>query len=301
MIVDWHVHLFPTREVGRAVLEDVRRSYGAPYYSLGTPEEYLTDMARAGIDVGVMQSFAPDRQLKNNNFWTVAITRPKKSGPAAYPMLVPFVSVSPTLKGKTPVQELEHKLAWGMQGVKIHPIAQGFAPDDRRMWPVYEWLVEHDLPLTAHSGVNIVPDEKTDLARPNRWLPVLEAFPGLRLVLAHMGGGFWNEALEITRRYPQVLLDTAIALCGHKTSDLTWLDDTQAVEMIRAVGAERVLFGSDYPWVDPAGDVERIRSLALTTEEKRLILGQNAARVLGRGLRPTNAPVARGRSDGNVA
>lgn len=294
MIVDWHVHLFPTRDVGRAVLEDVRRSYGAPYHSLGTPDEYLVDMGRAGIDFGVIQSFAPDRQLKNNNFWTVAITRPKKSGPAAYPMLVPFVSVSPTMKGKTPVQELDHKLAWGMQGVKIHPIAQGFAPDDRRMWPVYEWLVEHNLPLTAHSGVNIVADEKTDMARPRRWLPVLEAFPGLRLVLAHMGGGFWKEALEIARRHPQVMLDTAIALCSQKTSDLTWLDDAQAVEMIRAVGAERVLFGSDYPWVDPAGDVERIRSLPLTLEEKRLILGENLA------LRPMISQAAPVRSDGDV-
>jgi predicted TIM-barrel fold metal-dependent hydrolase len=281
MIIDAHVHLFPNQEVGRSVLEPFRQTYGAPYHSLGTPQEYLADMRRAGIDYGVMVSFAPDPQLKNMNFWTVAITRPKRSGPAAYPMLIPFISVSPTMKGKTPVQELEHKLSWGMRGVKIHPIAQGFPPDDRRMWPVYEWLVQHDLPILAHSGINVRPDEHTDLARPRRWLPVLEAFPTLRLILAHMGGGFWDESMQIARQHPQVFFDTAIAVCHWKTGERTWLDDAAAVDLIRAIGPQRVLFGSDYPWVDPAGDVARIRALALTERVKQGILGGNAARMLG--------------------
>ncbi|MEW6172272.1 MAG: amidohydrolase family protein [Bacillota bacterium] len=279
MIVDAHLHLFPDKEVGKQIVEDFQRRYGVPYHSFGTPEEYLADMKRAGIDYGVILSFAPDNQLKNMNFWTVAITKPKKTKPAAYPMLVPFVSVSPTMKGKKPVEELEHKFKWGMKGLKIHPIAQGFPPDDRRMWPVYRWLVERDIPVAAHSGMNVVEDEQTDLARPRRWLAVLEDFPELRLILAHMGGGFWDEALEIAGKYPQVMFDTAIALCHRKTGR-NWLDDNEAVEMIHTIGAHRVMFGSDYPWIDPGGDVERIRGLALTDDEKQMILGLNAARLL---------------------
>lgn len=71
-----------------------------------------------------------------------------------------------------------------------------------------------------------------------------------------------------------------IALCHYRTGK-SWLDDNQAVEMIRTIGADRVLFGTDYPWVDPMGDIERIRSLNLTEEERRKILGENAARLLG--------------------
>ncbi|MBU0493780.1 MAG: amidohydrolase family protein [Chloroflexi bacterium] len=280
MIVDMHVHLFPTQEVGKQIVTEIQETYGAGYHSYGTPDEYLADMARAGIDYGVMVSFAPDHQLKNTNFWTTAITRPKKSGPAAYPMLIPFVSVSPTMKGRTPVEELEFRLKWGMRGVKIHPIAQGFAPDDERMWPVYQWLVARNLPILTHSGINVVENEQTDLARPRRWLPALKDFPSLRLILAHMGGGFWDEAIDIVRTYPQVMLDTAIALTAVELRNKNWLDDTGAVEMIRAVGADHVLFGSDYPWIDPAGDVARIRSLPLTDGEIRLILGENAARIL---------------------
>jgi len=281
VIIDTHVHLFPTREVGEMVVKQFQQTYGAGYYSFGTPDEYLADMKRAGIDYGVMVSFAPDPQLKNTNFWTVAITRPGKNRPAKYPMLIPFISVSPTMKGKTPIQEMEHKLAWGMKGLKIHPIGQGFPPDDRRMWPVYEWLVRHNLPIIAHSGINVRPDAQTDLARPRRWLPVLADFPTLRLILAHMGGGFWDEAVQIARQYPQVLFDTAIAVSHVDTGPQTWLNDARAVELIRAIGAERVLFGSDYPWIDPKGDIERIRRLALTEEEKRQVLGENAGRMLG--------------------
>jgi uncharacterized protein len=275
MIIDAHVHLFPTKEVGKEVVETIKQQSGCDYYSCGTPEEYLEDMKKAGIDKGVVLSFSPDHQLKNMNFWTVAITRPGKSKPAKYPMLIPFVSVSPTMKGKKPLEELEHKLTWGMRGVKIHPIAQKFAPDDVRMKPVYRWLVEHDLPITAHSGKNIIEDEYAGFGEPNRWLSVLEEFPRLKLILAHLGNGFWEQAIDIAQKYKQVLFDTAVAI-SQIDSDTT-LDDNEAVEMIRTIGADRILFGSDYPWINPAGDIERIKGLKISQNEIDGILGGNAA------------------------
>lgn len=130
MIVDAHVHLHPTQEVGKMVVEMIEEMCGVPYYSYGTPDDYMGEMKQAGIHKAVMVSFAPDNQLKNNNFWTVAITRSGKNKPAKYPMFIPFISVTPTMKGRKPVDELEHKLKWGMKGLKIHPVAQYFAPDD---------------------------------------------------------------------------------------------------------------------------------------------------------------------------
>jgi predicted TIM-barrel fold metal-dependent hydrolase len=279
LIIDAHVHLFPTREVGKEILEDIKKQSGTGYYSYGTPDEYLEDMKKAGIDKGVVVSFAPDHQLKNMNFWTVAITRPGKSKPAKYPMLLPFVSVTPTMKGKKPVEELEHKLAWGMRGLKLHPIAQKFAPDDERMRPVYRWLVDHDLPVTAHTGENIIKDEYVGFGEPNRWISVLEEFPRLRLIMAHLGNGFWEQAIEIAKKYKQVLFDTAVAISAIDSD--TTLDDNEAVEMIRTIGADRILFGSDYPWINPAGDIERIRGLKISQGEIDRILGGNAAELFG--------------------
>lgn len=277
MIFDAHVHLFPTREVGLEVVEGIKAQSGTGYYATGTPEEYLADMEKAGIDMGLMLSFSPDNQLKNMNYWTVAITRPGKSRPAKYPMLLPFVSVSPTMKGKTMLEELEHKLTWGMRGVKIHPIAQKFAPDDPRMKPVYQWLVDHDLPITAHTGENIIKDEFAGFGEPKRWLSVLEEFPGLKLILAHLGNGYWDQTLELAQKHPHVLFDTAIAFSYINSP--TTLDDNEAVEIIKTIGAHRILFGSDYPWINPAGDVERIKGLNISERDKALILGDNAARL----------------------
>jgi predicted TIM-barrel fold metal-dependent hydrolase len=271
MIIDSHVHLHPTEEVGKMVLEKI----GLPYYSYGTPDDYVNDMKSAGIDRGVIVSFALDNQIKNNNFWTVAITRPGRNKPAKYPMLIPFISVSPTMKGRTMIEELEHKYNWGMKGLKFHPVAQEFAPDDERMWPVYEWMTKHDLPITTHSGFNV--DGKSMFGEPERWIPVLEEFSDLKLILAHMGGGSWDMSIEIADRFPQVMFDTAIAISYIDSP--TTLDDEGAVDLIRTIGSERILFGSDYPWINPKKDIGRINGLNISDNDKKLILGKNAERL----------------------
>lgn len=275
MIVDSHIHLFPTEDVGKTVVENIKAESGVGYYSYGTPDEYLVDMKKSRIYKAVILSFSPDNQLKNMNFWTTAITREGKNRPAKYPMFIPFISVSPTMNGRTPIEELEHKYKWGMKGLKIHPVAQGFAPDDERMWPVYEWMVKHDLPLTAHSGINV--DEKSCFGEPERWLPVLEEFKDLKLILAHLGNGFWDQTIEIADKYPKVMFDTAIAI-SHINSPKT-LDDAGAVDMIRTIGSHRILFGSDYPWINPLKDIERIKSINIAEKDKKLILGGNAEKL----------------------
>ena len=281
MIIDAHVHLFPDREVALEVLEEFKQHYKVGYYTVGTAETHRAEMQRCGIDYAIALSYAPFNRLKRNNLWVVSSARSTERKTAANPHIIPYVSVCPDMKGRSPVEELEHKFKWGMKGVKLHPIALHFAPDDARMWPVYQWLVQHNFPLTAHCGINVRVDEDTYLAHPNRWLDVLKAFPTLRLTLAHMGGGFWEDTLRICRLYPQVMLDTAIAICGvhHASIKENWLSDNEALEMIRTVGAGRVMFGSDYPWIDPARDIQRIRSLSLTETEKKFILGENAARL----------------------
>lgn len=275
MIIDSHVHLHPTEEVGKMVVEMIKEKHGVDYYSYGTPDDYLKDMKKAEIDKGIMVSFAPDNQIKNMNFWTVAITRHSRTKPAKYPMFIPFISVSPTMKGRTPVEELEHKFKWGMKGLKIHPVAQGFAPDDEKMMPAYEWLEKHDLPVIAHSGINI--DESSCFGEPKRWIPVLEKFRNLKLVLAHLGNGFWDQTVEIADKFPHVMFDTAIAISYINSP--TTLDDDEAEDLIRTIGSNRILFGSDYPWINPAKDIERIKGLNITERDKVRILGENAAKL----------------------
>ncbi|HEY5113086.1 MAG TPA: amidohydrolase family protein, partial [Coriobacteriia bacterium] len=103
---------------------------------------------------------------------------------------------------------------------------------------------------------------------------VLDVWPELHAVLAHMGGfRQWNAAPgRIAGR--DVWLDTAYTL-GH-------LPDEEFVELVRAHGVERVMFGTDGPWTDAAAEVAHLKSLPFKPAELRAILGGNAERFLAR-------------------
>ncbi|MCC8177524.1 MAG: amidohydrolase family protein, partial [Cloacibacillus sp.] len=60
-----------------------------------------------------------------------------------------------------------------------------------------------------------------------------------------------------------------------------WLDKEMYRDLIRRPGEERILFGSDYPWHLPSMEIRLINSLDIGEEEKKMILGENAAKLLG--------------------
>jgi predicted TIM-barrel fold metal-dependent hydrolase len=92
-----------------------------------------------------------------------------------------------------------------------------------------------------------------------------------------MGGGSWDQTVEIADKFPQVMFDTAIAISYINSP--TTLDDDGAVDLIRTIWSERILFGSDYPWINPKKDIERINDLNISDNDKKLILGENAERL----------------------
>lgn len=285
LIVDAHVHTYPTKEVGQQVAQIFERLYRVRFYCTGTVEEYLQAMEESGTKYGVTLGLCPSvNQLKNMNFWTCAVAR-------KYPQLIPFISVDLKMKGRTPVEEIEHKLKWGVRGIKLHPIAQEFFPNDRRMWPVYKKCEELRLPIVFHSGKAVI-SRPVEYAEPRLFAEVLENFPRLTVVLAHLGAGFCDQALELARQYPDVYFDTSIAITGEENKEITqargkcdlFLSDEEAMEMIEEIGADRILFGSDFPCMNPRFDIERIKRLPLSEESKRNILGENAMRVFEIGV-----------------
>ena len=100
-------------------------------------------------------------------------------------------------------------------------------------------------------------------------------FPGLRIVAAHLGGlKMAEDVLEAVAGQADIYMDTAY--CAEP-----WLDKGLLKEIIRTHGSERILFGSDYPWHLPSQEISLIRSLDISEEEKEMILGENARRLLG--------------------
>ena len=169
-----------------------------------------------------------------------------------------------------PAAEIERLAGLGLRGIKLHPEFQGFRPDEDRMAPIYEALIEHDLVLFFHAGADIAID--TVSSTPSMFARVLDAYPALRVALAHMGGWRqWDEVLDVLAGR-DVVLETAFTL--------DFLGADRFVELVRAHGAERVAFGSDGPLGDVAGELEAFGALALEEDERAAIMWRNAERLL---------------------
>lgn len=194
------------------------------------------------------------------------------------PRLTPYVAVDPhILSPEANVSQLSAMADRGAKGVKLHPVLQRFQPGDPRMTTIFEACVEGGLTVLSHSGSNAGPEQ---YARPGAFAPVMRAHPRLRLVLAHLGGGAWGETASFAAEFPSVAFDLS--------EIIEWLGAPRApgpedfVRLIRAIGPEKVMLGSDYPWYDPALTLERLADLpGLSSLEKEAIAGENARRVLG--------------------
>jgi predicted TIM-barrel fold metal-dependent hydrolase len=169
-----------------------------------------------------------------------------------------------------PAPEIARMSALGLRCFKMHPEYQQFEPTEPRMRAIYAAAAEHSMILFFHAGADVA--YSTVRGTPEQFCTVLDEWPELTAVLAHMGGfRQWHEvSRQLTGR--DVWLDTAYTL-GH-------LPDDEFVALAREHGCDRVLFGTDGPWTDAAAQIAHLRRLPFTGEELAAILGGNAIRLL---------------------
>jgi predicted TIM-barrel fold metal-dependent hydrolase len=167
----------------------------------------------------------------------------------------------------------------GAKGLKFHPVGNRFSADDRRMWPAYSTAMKEGLPVLFHSGeLEMVDPAAGSYGRPKTFEAILQSFPKLTVILAHLARGFLDESVAMAKKYNNLYFDISAILSSYDQKG-GFTSDGHTAKVIREIGAERILFGSDWPWYDPLPGIERINRLDLTPEEKRKILGQNAARI----------------------
>ena len=258
-IIDIHVHVWPDPVAEKAVGLLSSRGTLRPAYD-GTVAGLLGDMDRTGVDASVIQPVATKAsQVGSINDWVASVGSDR---------VVPFGAMHPDFDA--PAAEIARMATLGLRGFKLHPEHQSFAPDEPRMAAIYEAAVANDMTVLFHAGR----DEFHETLRgtPESFVAVLEAYPHLRIVLAHLGGyRLWNHVAELLVGR-DVYLDTAYTL-GH-------LPDADFVEIVHAHGAEKVLFGSDGPWTDAAAEIAWLRSLPLREGVIDAVLGGNAERLL---------------------
>lgn len=276
-IIDEHTHTYPT-EVAHKILESFAAFHQLEPTQLGsgTVEEVLASMHRDGIDYTVLANFAPTHLLSRNNLWTLETAQ-------QHPQLIPLVSLHPDMEGDL-LTQLQHYISLGAKGLKIHPSIQEFAPNHSDMKEVYAYCEANTFPVVFHCGF-VSHVYLNDFANLAMILPVIDTYRQIPIVLTHMAEGNAADVLRLAAQYHHVLFDTSIAisgkLCFKRLHDSCWQNDAFVVDIIRRIGAERIVFGSDYPFGSPIHDVTRLLRMPLTDDEKRLIVGGNALRLFG--------------------
>ena len=291
--IDSHLHLYETKAAGLREKETYEIWEYGPKQDVtfarfgGDIEDAEAAMAEAGYAHAVianlfaialldqdLRSAGPRLQaerLVTFNRWAcdVAATREQFSA---------FVAVDPTVLGGDPgaAHLREMVEGHGARGVKIHPVVQRFLPDDPRMHPIYQACIDLGIPVLSHTGSD---RDGAGYAEPRTFAGLLRTFPDLNLVLAHLGGGAWRQTAAFAEAFPQVSFDLCeiIAWTGAPNAPSA----RELAKLILDVGSQRVILGTDFPWYDLAETASRVMDLPLLShEQKTMVLGANAARIL---------------------
>ena len=280
-IIDFHTHTFPDAIAERAISRLSAASHTKAFTD-GTEAALSASMARAGIALSVIQPVAtnPAQVIKINEGALRINERTEETG------LLSFGSMHPDFEDVR--RELVRLKEGGIRGIKLHPVYQGVDFDDPRCLRILENCAELGLCVLIHAGLDVGFPGAVH-GSPRMILHALQEVGPFTLILAHMGGWrCWDEVLELlpaTGAY----IDTSFSLGrmtpngdGHyQTEDeLRLMDEESFVRLIRAFGAERVLFGSDSPWADQGEALEAFCRLPLTENEKAQILCRNAEKLL---------------------
>ena len=278
MIIDFHTHTFPDKIAGSVIGQQLSRS--RPFTD-ATNDGLRRSMEQAGIDLSILLPVMTNAgQVHKLNDLAARINeRWQETG------LLSFGGMHPDVENYK--EALNHVTELGLKGIKIHPAYQGADFDDIRYLRIIDKASELGLIVLTHAGWDIgIPGHNyCDTKHIQR---VMREVGPDRLVLAHMGGWQqWEQVLELLCGEP-VFFDTAFC-CGSfayrpeipEAVRYRPLTEDQMVTLIRAHGAGRILFGTDSPWSDQREQIDLIRALPLTGEEKEKILGENGAQLLG--------------------
>jgi len=278
MIIDFHTHVFPP-QIKKNRNKYIERDpcfallYSDPKSKIATADELIASMDEAGVDISVILNIGwttHELCVETNDYIIDSVSR--------YPQrLVGFCAVQPQ-SPKAAVAEIERCAKAGIKGVgEMRPDIQLFdLGDEVVMKPIVEVLKKHQLVLLTHASEPIGHDYPgKGRITPDVLYPFIASFPDLTIVCAHWGGGLPFYALmpEVKKTMANVFFDTA-------ASPLLYSPEVYN-QVIQLVGADKILFGSDYPLLAPSRLLQEIEVLDLPKEINDLILSGNALRLLG--------------------
>jgi len=197
-------------------------------------------------------------------------------------MMIAFASIDPH-KGRLGARDARRLIAeHGVRGFKFHPTCQGFFPNDRMAYHLYEVIAEHKLPAifhTGHSGIGTGMRGGGGLrlkySQPIHLDDVAADFPDMTIIMAHPSWPWTDEALSIAMHKSNVYID----LSGWSPKYFP----PQIVQYANGQLKKKILFGSDFPLITPDRWIKDFKEAGFKPEVHELILKENAIRALGLG------------------
>jgi hypothetical protein len=277
MVVDFHTHIFSPEVISQRTAfmerdEWFGRLYSNPKARLASPADLLASMDRANIDRSVTCGFPwSDVGIcaAENQF---LIESAMESGGR----LKPFATVPPAA-GSAAVREAQRALDGGACGLgELNASAQSFSPADTKLLrALFDTATCRGVPVLLHTS------EPIGHLYPGKGRPAMQglcrmarAFPHTHFVLAHWGGG-----LPFYELIPEV--QEVLANCWYDTAASAYLYRKLVFQIVATlVGAQKILFGSDFPVISQRRMLEEASAMGLGGEAQAAILGDNAARLL---------------------
>jgi predicted TIM-barrel fold metal-dependent hydrolase len=290
-IIDCHIHMYPPEVFANPIAwgrarremwwtESVAPAKRATIQGWADIPRLLTDMDRAGIERCVMLGWYWENQstCDEQNGWFIDWVREHPDRLSA------FATVQPRA-GQLAIDALQRALDSGLCGIgEILPQAQGFPFDDPYWQKVVGIAVERNLPVNLHvTDPLTISDAVTKPTPLPDYLRLAQRFPTAKFIFAHWGGGipFYELNPRVRAYLKNVFYDTAASPLLYDASIFR--------QVVGLVGADRILFGSDYPLLlyprkerEPAFDrfLGEIAAAGLNADEKEKILGANFRRLI---------------------
>lgn len=258
-IYDSHAHIFPEK-IAKKATDNIGAFYDIPMTHTALSGQLLEYGTEAGISKFLVCSTAtvPKQVTSINDFIHAECL--------SHPEFVGLGTLHPYMEN---IQEEVIRISrLGLHGVKLHPDFQLFDIDDEKAIYMYRLCAEYNLPILFHIG-----DDRYEYSEPARLIKAMDLVPDLTAIAAHFGGyRHWHtiKAYDISDR---LYFDTS--------SSLFTLESSVAVDAIRHFGADRFMFGTDFPMWNPAGEIERFMSLELTEEERVQIFSKTFESLWG--------------------
>jgi len=240
---------------------DIHSHIGDPWYAYWRKnvqvEDHLASMDKWGIDKRCVSWWQPHNAPDEGNRIIANIIK-------KYPnRLLGFAVINPRWYRESVDEVIRAKEEFGMVGLKFHPAACHYRPDLPLMDRVMEKAIAIGFPMLFHCGAD-------EYSNPHNLENLASRFPEAKIIMAHMGEEAWFEAIAIAGKYDNIVLDT--------TGSQNWYRILNyALDM---VGEERIVFGMDFPAYNPGPEISKVRDADITENQKRKIMGENAARIL---------------------